>query len=471
MKIFQKNPVLSCTLLLLPLLFVLIGCDSKSDSTITDSSSTTTYNVTVAGSVFISGTDTVLSGATVRIIHGILETSSSTGSDGKYSVKFDVDTGMVVTIITSLTNYLPDTEKVYVAKNSVNNVASIYLKKVSSATKISGNAASIYLYSQSSGSIGVRGSGSLETGAIVFQAIDSLGVPLDRNHSALVKFSFGGHPNGGEYLTPQYVYTDSVGQATVYLTSGTVSGVVQVIAEITQSNRTITSLPVSYTINGGLPETSHFSVATQYLNFPGYDIAGLTNSVTAYVGDKYGNPVRPGTSVYFTTTGGIIPGSAQTSQSGTASVNLMSAAPRPTDATYGAGFGTVTASTIDESQQTIKSTHLVLFSGVPIVTISPTTFDIPNGGSQTFTYYVKDENGNPLAPNTSINISVDGENVKTAGETEINLPDTQSKAYTQFSFQLYDSQDTLEVPTKVSVKIKVNGANGNTQTTIFGTSK
>ena len=113
----------------------------------------------------------------------------------------------------------------------------------------------------------------------------------------------------------------------------------------------------------------------------------------------------------------------------------------------------------------------MLFSGVPIVTISPTTFDIPNGGSQTFTYYVKDENGNPLTPNTSINISVDGENVKTAGETEILLPDTQSKAYTQFTFQLYDSQDTLETLSKVSIKIKVNGTNGSTQTAIYGTSK
>jgi hypothetical protein len=471
MKIFQKNPVFALTLLLVPLMYLVSGCNSKSDSSVVDTSSSTTYNVTTAGTIYIYDTDTTLSGVTVRVIHGSLETSATTSSDGKYSIGFNVDTGMVVTIIASLTNYLPDTEKVYVAKGSVNNVASIYLKKVSSGSKISGNAASIYQYSQSSSSLGVRGSGALETGAIVFQVIDSSGVPLDITHTALVKFSFGGHPDGGEYLTPQYVYTDSSGQAAVYLTSGTVSGVVQVIAEISQLNKTITSLPVSYTINGGLPESSHFSIATQYLNFAGYDIAGLTNSVTAYVGDKYGNPVRSGTSVYFTSTGGIIPGSAQTSQSGTASVNLLSAAPRPTDATYGAGFATVTAATIDESQQTIKSTHLVLFSGTPTVSISPTTFDIPNGGSQTFTYYVKDENGNPLAPNTSINIIVDGENVKTAGETEINLPDTQSKAYTQFTFQLYDSVDTLETLSKVSIKIKVSGTNGSTQTAIYGTSK
>jgi hypothetical protein len=469
MKIFQKKPVVSFILLFLPLLYLLNGCDNKSTSTITDSSTSGNYNVTVSGTIFIYGTDTTLSGVTVRVIHGSIATSATTSSNGQYSIQFNADTGMVVTIITSLTNYLPDTEKVYVAKNSVNNIASIYMKRLSTG-KASGYAASVYQYSQSSTSLGVRGSGALETGAIVFQAIDSLGVALDANHSALVKFSFGGHPDGGEYLTPQYAYTDSLGQATVYLTAGTVAGVVQVIAEITQGNRTITSLPVSYTINSGLPESAHFSIATEYLNFAGYDIAGLTNTVTAYVGDKYGNPVRTGTSVYFTTTGGIIPGSGQTSQSGTASVNLMSAAPRPTDATYGAGFATVTASTIDESQQIIKSNHLVLFSGVPILSISPLTFNIPNGGAQTFTYYVKDENGNPLAPNTLITISVDGDNVKTVGETQIILPDTQSKAYTQFSFQLYDSQDTVDIAKKISVKIKVSGTNGTAQATIYGTS-
>jgi hypothetical protein len=471
MKIFPKYRTIAALFLLLPILLFLNSCDSKSTTTITDSSTDTdNYNVTLTGTILSASSSSILADVTVRVLYGSYEKSCTTDSYGKFSTQFNVDTGMVVTVIASLTNYVTDTIKVYVAKNSVNNVTAISLVAVTTS-KASGYAASIYQYSQSTTSIGVRGGGAIETGSIVFQVVDSLGVSLDAAHSALVKFGFGGHPNGGEFLTPQYVFTDSLGQAKVFLTSGTISGVVQVIAEITQSNLTITSLPVSYTINGGLPETSHFSIASQYLNFAGYDIFGLTNSITAYVGDKYSNPVRLGTSVYFSSTGGLIPATAQTSQSGTASVSLLSAAPRPTDATYGAGFATITASTIDETKQQISKSQLILFSGIPLVTVSPTTFNIANGGSQTFNYYVKDENNNPLAPNSSITVTVTGDNVKTAGETEFVLPDTQSKAYTHFSFQIYDSQDTVETTSNISVKIKVTGTNGTAQTTITGTSK
>ena len=45
-----------------------------------------------------------------------------------------------------------------------------------------------------------------------------------------------------------------------------------------------------------------------------------------YVGDKYSNPVRPGTSVYFETTHGIIEGSDLTDSLGRATVTLFNSA-------------------------------------------------------------------------------------------------------------------------------------------------
>jgi hypothetical protein len=76
----------------------------------------------------------------------------------------------------------------------------------------------------------------------------------------------------------------------------------------TVGGRTIRSQPITLVIHGGSPDRAHFTVAPVKLNFPALDVAGTTNPVFALVGDRYGNPVQPGTQVYFTTTGGIIGG-------------------------------------------------------------------------------------------------------------------------------------------------------------------
>ena len=198
---------------------------------------------------------------------------------------------------------------------------------------------------------------------------------------------------------------------------------------------------------------------------------GLTDVITAFVGDKYGNPVRSSTSVYFTTSGGIIEGSALTNQQGIGFVSLISADPRPTATNPGVGFATVTASTANDNSQTISTNTVVLFSGLPQVSISPTTFNIANGGSQSFTYTVSDQNANPLAQGTSITVAVEGESVTSQGDLNISLPDTQSKSWTHFSFTVADAADTINVVKPVTITINTTGPNGGGKISISGTSR
>jgi hypothetical protein len=47
-------------------------------------------------------------------------------------------------------------------------------------------------------------------------------------------------------------------------------------------------------IHGGFPDEGHFAVALAILNFPYMELLVLDNSFTAFAGDKYSNPVRPG---------------------------------------------------------------------------------------------------------------------------------------------------------------------------------
>ncbi len=327
---------------------------------------------------------------------------------------------------------------------------------------------SIFLSSISSTIIGVKESGSEETSQIVFVVQDSVGIPIDLIHMVTVNFRLGSGPCGGEFLSPMSVNTTGNGIALVNLTSGTRAGAVQLVAEVDLGGSLISSLPVPITIHGGLPDLAHFSIAPLSINFPGYNIYGLHNSITAFVGDKYANPVRPETAVYFTTTGGIIEGSTLTDLEGIGSANLISAAPKPSHPTLGPGFATITASTIDENSAVISRETIVLFSGISQISVSPTSINIPNGGSQSFSYYVGDQNGNPLAAGQQISVSVEGENVDSQGDVSMTLPDTQSAGWTQFGFLLYDTAaDTVNVKL-VTVRVETTGPNGGAFMTIGG---
>lgn len=465
---FVKNTI-SPTILFFLFAFLLNSCESDTQVTGGSEDQQTSRTVKVTGQVISK-----LTGIPIDSAQVVLNTSSGfvvvyTDNQGKFSRDITVTSSINLTIVVSKANYKTDSVNVFVSGNSDVIVPTIELEFKSNASVPSGDPVSIFLLSQSATSIGVKESGSEETARIVFVVQDSAGIPVDLAHSVDVKFRFGAGPGGGELLSPTIVKTNNNGQAAVNLTSGTKAGVVQVIAEINLGSKIITSLPVAISIHGGLPDLDHFSIAPEKLNFAGYNIFGLLNPITAYIGDKYANPVRPLTSVYFTTTGGIIEGSAQTNIQGIGTANLISALPHPNHPVFGPGFATVTATTANQNSINISRETIVLFSGVPQLSASPTSFSIANGGIQSFTYTISDQFSNPLAGGTSIKVLVDGEDVKAQGDVDIVLPDTQNRYWTQFNFVVWDTKPEENKLTQAVITIKSDGPNGKAQLTISGT--
>jgi hypothetical protein len=456
-----RNPSIIITVIM----FLFFACESPS-------SNNEDQTVTLTGKVIDTENSTPIINAVIKVINISPEITEVTDSEGNFSVNFDLKESLNVQVIASKESYLPDTAVAMAVPGRTIELPLFQLSPTEDTPVISGGAASIILAQQSTDHIGVQESGSPETVQLVFEVNDSTGQPIDFSHSIEIAFSIGAGPGGGEFIFPSSGFTDNNGQVKAHLTSGTKAGVVQIIAEATIDTGLISSKPVSIAIYGGLPDLTHFSLAVEKLNFPGYNIYGLTDRITAYVGDKYSNPVRPNTAVWFNTDGGIIEGSSLTDLQGQASVNLISAAPRPTHPVYGTGFATIAASTVDENQSTINADAIVLFSGYPTISIQPSSgFAIPNGGSQTFIYTVSDQNGNPLSEGTSINVSVSGENIETLGTLDVDLPDTQSSSWTTFSFLVYDSQDTVTVVKPVSIEIATSGPNGGAVLGISGTSE
>ncbi|MFQ5709217.1 MAG: hypothetical protein ACE5HO_17305 [bacterium] len=397
-----------------------------------------------------------------------------TDSEGKFSFSVELpDTNArIITLIVSKEGFVSDTLfSVIIQNDKVVTAPDAVLTNQSGSTGNSGPASNIVLVDLETSNIFVRSSGANETSDLTFEVRDDQGRPIDLAHQVKVCFSITGGPGGGEFLAPDSVVTNQVGRVVTTVNSGTIAGALQVVAEI--QGKAIFSAPVPIAIHGWLPDLNHFSVVPNKLNFAGFNIFGLQNKITAFVGDKFSNPVPPGTAVQFQSTGGIIEGSAVTDELGRSSVDLLSAAPQPPGIPGAAspldepGFALITAQTVDENQQNISTTTVVLFSGVTQLSVSPTSFALQPFASQLFNYTVSDQNQNPLVEGT--NISVTTNNGDVSGATNFTLADTQSRAFTHFSFVLTNSTPDSTRAKSATVTIAVTSQNGNVTSLVTGT--
>ena len=389
-------------------LLLAAGCDFAAED---DTSGT----ITLTGQVLNKADNNPIPDAYVQVLPlGLSQTADEAGHYVFSDV--EIDSTMELTVTARKDGFSSASERVLGLADTEIKVPPFKLVQTAEAEPVSGKASNILLLGQSAQSIGVVGSGSKEVTGITFQVTDSLGRPVILDHTSEVRFKLGVHPGGGEFIYPESAVTDNAGKVEVHLSSGTKAGVVQFVAETVVDGRTIVSRPVSVAIHGGLPDQDHFSFGPAQSNFPGLvDKRGLKNEISVIVGDKHANPVRPGTSVYFTTTAGVVGGSLVTDGEGRGSVQLMSGNPEPPQ-----GVAVVTATTADENEELVSGQIPLVFSGPAIVDVEPKVARL----DQTYTLKVRDHHGNPLAPGTSIVVEVEGAGVQGVGHTNVLLGDT-----------------------------------------------
>lgn len=393
---------------------------------------------------------------------------------GRFATEVEVDSSMQLTINVSKDGFSNASTSVFGIPDRTITVPTIRLQQTSEQAPESGRVSNILLLEQSAQSIGVKESGSQEVAKLTFQLADSVGRPITVEHAAEVRFTLGAQPGGGEFIHPTVATTDNNGTVTVNLSSGTKAGAVQIVAETTVEDHVVRSKPVSLAIHGGLPDQLHFSLGPETFNYPGLLAYGLKNPVGVVVGDKYANPVRPGTVVYFTTSFGVIEGSATTDGQGEGSVNFISANPLPPR-----GITTVTATTADENNDTVIARIPMVLTGAPWIFFSdpPPIFAQLN---HTYNVTVSDGNINPLVEGTQFTVEAQGTKVKAVGNTSVSLPKTgffdfngdgdifdyedivRGQGITEFRFRaVVDLEAEGEgEPSLEAIVIKVEGANG-----------
>lgn len=183
-------------------------------------------------------------------------------------------------------------------------------------------------------SVGVRGSGRNETLLITALVLDANNNPVIDGTE--VFFNINNSPGGGDFLSSTDAIPTINGEATVSYNSGTVSGTARIRAICEGVSAVSTEIlvyagpPYIEDVGSGCL-TSHMSLGSSPCNMFGMNIVGDSVRITALVGDRYNNPVTPGTAVYFTTSGGVITtATGYTDSSGFASVTLFSGNPLPT---------------------------------------------------------------------------------------------------------------------------------------------
>ena len=189
--------------------------------------------------------------------------------------------------------------------------------------------------------IGVKGSGQNVSSTVTFIVKDVQGDPVLEGTS--VGFTLSG-PRGGEYigtssgLLSAKSSTNSRGEASVILNSGSSAGPVTILASVDVAGTTtkLSSSSPTISIGGGVVSAPHFSLAATRLNLPGLVYSNRQSTISAYVADRFGNfNVLKGTSVSFYTEAGAIDASGITNEDGETSVKLRTQLPGPAKVSSG----------------------------------------------------------------------------------------------------------------------------------------
>lgn len=215
------------------------------------------------------------------------------------------------------------TEDIIVASVTSNGITNT----ASTTIDISGEQlGSIEFVSAQPSSIVLKGTGGQETATLAFLVKSELGNVLAQQ---LVGFELDTSA-GGITLSRDSGYTNSQGLITTQVSSGTVPTVVRVTASASMTVNgeevNVQTQSNELSVNTGLPEQRSLTIAASVLN-PEADLNGVTSTITAWLADNFNNPVPDGTSVNFTTEGGVIEPSCTTTN-GNCSVTWTSSEPR-----------------------------------------------------------------------------------------------------------------------------------------------
>ncbi len=360
--------------------------------------------------------------------------------------------------------------------------------------------------------IWVKETGELDQTIIAATILTQTGTAI--SNEVAVRFRLRNGPDGGERISPATPGSDLLsepirtvnGTAKITLKSGIRSGTVEVEAELVNFTQ-VRSRTTNVVIRSGPPYIwidpnnknnvdSHMTVALDVFNLEGWNHVRQFN-VSLYVGDKYNNPVEQGTSIYLTSTAGIITTDVVTDTQGEGSAILTTANPRPYvnpadplilaphripnpndegmmlpitvpdfdfNDVENDGIAYIIASTHGRDQNgndaVIFATHMAVFSGpIAVFDISSNRDSLNLGEVATISIVVYDINGNPPARGSTL--TADASKGEISNSSLMPTPERYGYGATFFQTQLLNNLDPiLDKSGMAKVSIKLDSPNG-----------
>jgi hypothetical protein len=312
--------------------------------------------------------------------------------------------------------------------------------------------------------LSVRGVGGEENATVTYEARDLLGNALDFANQTKLYFGFIGVAGNDEEVNPDSAVTNPfTGRVSVNVSSGTRSTVLQVFAR--NAAGTIKSSPVPIVVHGGFVVDSLFTFTNIVRNISSKEKTPVP--ITMSLGDRYGNPVKPGTAVYFESQVGIIKASAFTDNQGIVATTVT-----PAEVL---GLRKITASTVGESGGSVnvllKKELSVLMSGVPVITVPSDTVVIFDGGARTINYKIADASKNPISSEHAVTATISGSvagELRLTGDNTFTTLDITDTSLTNYELTIADLQPLAGTGGTFAVTITVDGVTGKTSKTFYG---
>ena len=173
----------------------------------------------------------------------------------------------------------------------------------------------VVFLSASPAQIFVAGSGAVDQAIVKFKVLSSSATPLG---SVSVNFSIVTNPGGvglnsAGSTASVNATTDSNGEASVAVFSGSIPGPIKVRAELA-STPSVFAVSQNLTVASGPPSQRFMSLSVETFNIEGWEIDGTSTQLTVRVADRQGNAVDDGTVINFTAEGGQVARSCATAR-------------------------------------------------------------------------------------------------------------------------------------------------------------
>ena len=318
------------------------GADTVSaDVTVSGTTASTSLGYSVSAtsvtlSPLVIGTNPLSANGTTSLTVTVLD-----GSGSPYTTPVDVDFASSCSAIGKATISSPVTTTNGVATSNYLDKGCANTDTVTASLTLGGTtlsaSANLVVNPASAGSIqflsasptnitlkGTGGAGNQETSTVTFKVVDNAGNPKS---SATVDFTLS-TAVGGIALVPSSATTDSNGEVSTVVSSGSVASAVRVIATV--SGTSLQTQSDQLTITTGVPAQDHFSLAATTHAVEGWGFDGVTSILSVILSDHFSNPVPDGTAVNFIAEGAQVGGSCITVDGG-CSVTFTSAELRPSN--------------------------------------------------------------------------------------------------------------------------------------------